>query len=150
MNRQIDKIGSFLNGFKHVDTIDNEIFKKLNDTLSSNPKISNFDSTVDEFILWEPYEVIEKARISKLAFGYPFNNLQINTDINNIVQLKTRVFFSDAKNVKNSIIYDLPLFLDLALTGPIPSLIKEFFLSTEEAEKIIQEHWKDRDENYSR
>ncbi len=149
VHKKINKIGEFVLGIKHIDAIDDEIFKKLNDILLLNSKIKNFTSTCDEFSLFNEYEEIEKARASKMGFGYKFNDLQINTDLENIVKLETRVFFTDAKNVKNSVIYDLPTILNLNLLGGIPTLNREPFMRISEAEKVIAEYWKDREDNFS-
>lgn len=149
-HQQVNKIGNFVIGVKHIDSIDDEIFNRLNETLKSNTGIENFSSTCNEFTPWNEFEQIEKARASKIGFGYKYNDLQINTDITNIVKLETRIFFTDAKNVKNSVIYNLPITLDLNLIGNIPSLKRESFMNKEEAEKVIEEHWIDREDNYCR
>lgn len=133
----------FSTHIKYEDEIDLMILNQLNEKLRSIEHIKNFHSQVsDSHPLGLFYsEDFEKARMSRLALGYNFRNLQINNNDLIITYLETRVMAVDYRNVKDNFINDLPYELDFASVEDFSTLEREPFLTNVEAEKIIQEYF---------
>jgi hypothetical protein len=146
VNQLVNRVGEFVVGVQHADNIDNEIFNKLNELLKIEG-VENFWSQMNEFMLLGGYENLERARASKMGVGYPAYELQVNTDLMNVVRLQTRVMFSDTRNTHGSVLTRLPVLLNLNLTGNIPSLAREEFLPIQDADAIISEYLEDLENN---
>lgn len=130
----------------HVDEIDTILFEAISNVLNLIPNIKEFDSGVHEFRPWHNYEQIERAFASKRAIGSGFRDLIVNTKTNRIVTLATRIRFSNAQSIKNSVILNIPQTINLDITGQIPTLIRADFYSREETDRIIQEYCGDNEE----
>jgi hypothetical protein len=145
IHQQIDDNNGYRTVVGHIDDIDTQLFDKINNKLMQIPNIKEFDSGVHEFRPWFGYEQIERAWASKRALGYPFKDLVINTRINRVVALATRLRFMEAQKVKDSVIYNIPQAINLNIGDPIPTLIRADFFSPDETDRIIEEYWADRE-----
>lgn len=127
--------------FNHSDIIDIEIVNKLNDFFINNG-VTEFDSTLSEFKPWNDFAEIEKARISKIAYGHDCNNVIINSnDIHSICSLKSRINCFNYTDVNNPINILVPNVLNLNFNGIIESLTEEQFMNRGMAEETVNAYF---------
>ena len=124
---------------KHEDVYDREIFDRLSESLNEIPGIEQLKITTSETILYDQNEEMSRALYSNLAFGSGFRGLLINTREHCIINLSTRIFFTDLANEanQNAILPSIPMVLNLNVNGLIPSLIRADFLSRQRVDQIL-------------
>jgi hypothetical protein len=138
-NQVIQNYGEFKYVSKHEDNYDQEIYQKLHDSLSVIPNIQQFNITTHETVLYDQYEEKKRALFSNMAFGYDYRDLQINTLDRPVVNLATRIYYSNIANQanQNAIFTAIPLALNLNVNGNIPSLIRADFLDRQRVDQIL-------------
>jgi hypothetical protein len=122
---------------KHEDDIDKMIFDNLYQRLNENPDIQQLNIFTHEVVLHPDFEELNRAIFSNMAFGWDFNNLQINTNDQVIEMLATRIMFHNTDH-SEAILMSIPETLNLNLNGKIPSLVRTSFLEKEITEQILK------------
>jgi len=124
----------------HSDAIDNEILNKLDQFFNNGVK--HFESTLSEFKPWNDFTEIEKARISKTAYGHDCADVVINSnDFHAVSRLKARINCLNYSDVNNSMNNLFPTVLNLNINGRIESLISEEFMDRTLADETVTRYF---------
>jgi hypothetical protein len=127
--------------YNHSDEIDDEIVQKLDDFFNGNV-VTEFESTLSEFKPWNNFKEIEKARISKIAYGHDCADVVINTNnLHAICRLKARINCFNYADVNNHINILVPNILNLNVEGRIESLVAEEYMNRMTASETVTRYF---------
>jgi len=139
-NQVFQNYGQFRYVSKHEDTYDEEIYQQLYNSINGIPNIQQLNITTNESVLFDEYEEESRALSSKMAFGYDFRDILINTNNTLVSRLATRIYFTDINNLtyQNAILPSIPFALNLNLDGAIPSLIRADFFDRQRVDQVLE------------
>jgi hypothetical protein len=117
------------------------IFQGIRSEIEKIIGIDQLNIDTKEAVLYSEYSNTTRALFSNLAIGDDFRDLQVRGNFYTpIINLKTRIWFSDRKNedVSSYILPLLPHSIEIEHQGNIPTLIQSDFMSREESNNVLQ------------